>query len=86
MESTLFQVGRVLLQIHLLVVFLHFFGLPAIRRFESREVGVEIFLRRDGDQLVSGDGRQDEKGYERGDSSSCSELGKTQVLFGKTNS
>ena len=51
MEFILFQVGRVLLQIHLLAVFFNFFGLPAIQRFKSREVSDNLSI-----QDFSGDG------------------------------
>merc|ERR1711974_362567 len=36
--SQIFRIGRILLQAILVAVFFHFFGLPAIERFQAREV------------------------------------------------
>ena len=38
MTCQIFRIGRILLQAVLLGIFFHFFGLPAIERFEAREV------------------------------------------------
>ena len=42
MIRQIFTIGRILLQAVLLVIFFHFFGLPAIERFEAREVRLLI--------------------------------------------
>ena len=41
MISKILYIGRILLQAILLSIFLHFFGLPAIERFQAREVNKE---------------------------------------------
>ena len=40
MKPSFFQAGRVLLQVLLIAVFFRFFGLPAIQKFEAREVKI----------------------------------------------
>ena len=43
MIRQIFTIGRILLQAVLLGIFFHFFGLPAIERFEAREVRQDPF-------------------------------------------
>ena len=38
MISNIFHIGRTLLQAILVAIFFHFFGLPAIERYQAREV------------------------------------------------
>ena len=44
MASQISSFGRIMLQIILLGLFLHFFGLPAIERFQARKVIDECYI------------------------------------------